>query len=818
MDLRAQQEQYEIDSDAEAAADRLQELAAQFKAGDVELPRTKRFIARAYIDVKSSIDAVLAIRTNGVGGKFKNWLRQIPTDVLAVLALRECIEQLTRPPSMDMPVLIQSLATGVGRLYETEMLVATAEAVNPVYMQKIHDQVKENATTSKSQLRKLYSAVYDKVIKGELDSKLSVGDIMQLGKFGVQACMDAGVVTLTKSFGKGGTVHAYSVTPEVLEFLSDYNDSDVTDIFNRSTGAMVCQPDPWTCTTDGGYLSTRRKHLNPLLVMRRIRKSERPRIRAEFTAEKMPLVFDVANYLQDTPFNINQNVLNRAVKAWESGGGIMGIPTKNQPHPPKCPMAKEWVKADGTVEELAIFVEWKRQMREHFLALKSWRSRVREITGFIKVSKKVLGNTWFPVFFDTRGRWYYRGSPNPQGTDIAKAALHSGIKRALGARGVYWLKVGIANSYGFDKARFDDRAAWTDANWESIQRALEAPEDHPEVWGNDSPWCMYSAAYELNAALQSGNPEAYETSVFIHMDATCSGLQHFSAMNRDPVGGKYVNLYDDNFVGPKQDIYSHVAVNALRSIQLDMGSSDAVIKELAEFWWKHGIPRNMAKTPVMTFCYGATHRGTMDFISSYAQKDMGLKFPTEQESTKYSSYAATKMFNGIAAAVPAAAATMRWLKSIAGQMPCGKRMEWRTPTGFLVQQDYQDFTEIRIKLRSCGTTDTVMREYNNDTRAAPMRNGISPNFVHALDASHLTLTAKRMKDAGISMVGIHDSFGTHPSDVDTMHSCIREAFIELYRDNNVLSDFLWDVGGIGEVPMRGTLDIERVRDSEFFFC
>jgi DNA-directed RNA polymerase len=99
-----------------------------------------------------------------------------------------------------------------------------------------------------------------------------------------------------------------------------------------------------------------------------------------------------------------------------------------------------------------------------------------------------------------------------------------------------------------------------------------------------------------------------------------------------------------------------------------------------------------------------------------------------------------------------------------------------------------------------------------------MQNAVSPNFVHALDASHLTLTALEMKAQGLDIVGIHDSFGTQPCDVDALHTAVRTAFVEMYRADNVLSNFLWDVSGIGEVPMRGTLDLRGVLESEFFFC
>jgi DNA-directed RNA polymerase len=99
-----------------------------------------------------------------------------------------------------------------------------------------------------------------------------------------------------------------------------------------------------------------------------------------------------------------------------------------------------------------------------------------------------------------------------------------------------------------------------------------------------------------------------------------------------------------------------------------------------------------------------------------------------------------------------------------------------------------------------------------------MQNDFAPNFVHALDASHLVFTALGMKAQDLHIAGIHDSFGTHACDVASMHSVIRDEFVHLYQGRNVLSEFLWEVNGVGEVPMRGTLDLDSVRDSEFFFC
>lgn len=818
MILRDQQVRHEEDTDGAAAAERLEQLRDAASTGDVNLPRAQRFIARAYMNVKQSLDDAIAVKTRGVGGKFKGWLRKVPTDIAAVLALKECISCVVAGTRNNRPVTIQVLGLAVGKLLELEVRIREAEAVNPLYMKKIHEQVKENCTTSQAHLRKLYNTAYATIMKGEADNCLTQVEMLQLGKFGVQACIEAGVLHMVRSQGKGGTTCAYELTEEVAEFLTDYTDSDVQLVMNKASGAMMCPPDPWTNLKDGGYLSPRRKIAQPLMSLASIRKSERARLRKEFTAEKMPKVFEAVNYMQSIAFSVHKPTLDAIMRLWQGGGGVLGVPAKSGPTKPAFPLDPEWIKDEGTEAERAVFTAWKRDTRNYYENIRIWRSKVRELSGFVRTVSGQEGNIWFPMFFDKRGRLYYRGTPNPQGSDISKATLHFGKKKPLGEHGLYWMKVHIANCFGFDKPRFDARAAWTDENWEAISRALDAPEDFPEVWGTDAPWCMFSAAWELRAALASGNPATYETGLIVHMDATCSGLQHFSAILRDPVGGGYVNLIPDPEATQKQDIYARVALNAMQVIRQDSESSDPAIAAPALWWLQTGIPRSMAKKPVMTYVYGATLRGTVDFVEEYVYAEMGLKFPEHVRPYDYAAYAAKKLFQGIAATVPAAEAAMQWLKGIAKQMPKGQRMEWRSPTGFLVQHDYQDYDEVRVRLRSCGMETVLIREYNEDTKAAPMQNAIAPNFVHALDGAHLTYTALACKDMGLEIVGIHDSFGTHPSDVAELHTAIRSSFIALYQARNVLSEFLWDVEGVGEVPMRGTLDLEQVKDSEFFFC
>jgi DNA-directed RNA polymerase len=814
---REQQLKFEEETDSAAAAERLAKLQLEAAQGNIELPRASAYIARAFTDIAASINAVKEAKVSG-NGKYKGWLRKVPTDIVALVSLREGIRMALNSGAKGKPLTVTRLCVSIGKLLELEVKIREAELVNPLYMKKINDQVRERNTQDVKHLRGVYTNAYDQVMKGNLDSSLTNAEATQLGKFGVQACIDAGVLDLHQTYGKRGNMNYLVLADEIDQFLRDYSNSDVQNVIDKQSGAMLCAPDPWSNLNDGGYISPRRKVQQPLMSLSDVRRSERARLRGEFNAEKMPLVFDAANYLQSIGMEVHAPTLQAIRQAWDEAGGTMGIPRKNPPVAPVFPFAEDWQAANAPDEELAVHVQWKRRMAEHYAKRLEWRGKVREIGGFLKVAEKHTGPIWFPVFFDKRGRWYYRGSPNPQGSDISKAVLHFAEKKPLGERGLYWLKVHIANSLGYDKERFDARVAYTDERYAELAAALDNPLDSAAVFGTDAPWCVFSAVWELRAAMLSGDPRSYCTGIVVHMDATCSGLQHFSALLRDPVGGTFVNLTDDAEAGPKQDIYARISTTALQAAQRDTASSDAAVVEHANWWLNAGIPRGMAKKPVMTYVYGATLRGTTEFVQGYVEDEMGLQWPVGKRPYDVAQYAGAKLFHGIAATVPSAEYAMQWLKGIARSQPRGKRMEWRSPSGFLVQHDYQSYDEVKVWIKSCGIERVVVREYNDDTVPLKMQNAIAPNFVHALDSAHLTLTALRMKEKNLSMVGIHDSFGTHASDVDFMHVAIREEFVGMYLRRNLLAEFLWEVDGVGESPLRGSLDLRKVLNSEFFFC
>lgn len=808
-DARARQLAREEDADSAAVADRLLAIHDLACVNVAATPRGAAFITRAMSSVADSLRAECDQKSLGRAKSGLNALRKIDPEIAAAIAIRECINKCCDLAEGSWGVTIQELAISIGELYDTEIMIADAAAVNPMYMQKVAQRIELAGTSSLHHIRAVYSAAYTAVMKGVIDSRLSRQEMLLLGRFGLQACMDAGIVTHTAVTTSSGCANTYHLTDDVQEFLTGMNADDLLRHTDRSIGSMVCPPDPWTNMYDGGYISVRRKAAHKLVTIKsRTRNKIRDWMRVNLTAEKVPKEFEAINYLQAQPYRVHETVVRNIRRVWEGGGGVLGVPTKNAPKRPVCPMPESWSTSEANEEEMAKFNEWKSRARRHYEDLRKWRSKTREISGLLKSLERDDGTIWFPVFTDTRSRKYYRGCPSPQGSDIAKSSLHFANLKPLGREGVFWLKVHIANCLGMDKVEFAERAKYVEQHWGRLVLAMNDPMNHADVLGSDSPWCAWAAIHELYRAVQSGEPESYCTGIPVHMDATCSGLQHFSALLRDPVGGKYVNLLTTSKDKVKSDIYGYVAGISTQHMQLDGG-------QFAEFWTANGIPRSLAKKPVMTYVYSAVMSSTAEWIEDEVHRTTG--WPEWIDPGAASRYAAKYLFTGIEATVPAACALMRWMKAATAE--CAKRgpMLWFTPTGFPVWHDYRECDDHRVRVQSCGAMRCTIREYSDTIDKIRSKNAVSPNFVHSLDGSHVTGTVLRMKALGLSMVAIHDSFGTHPCDVGAMHSEIRTAFVDMYKDNSILGNFIWSLGVPCEQPMRGTMQIEAVHESWAFF-
>ena len=79
----------------------------------------------------------------------------------------------------------------------------------------------------------------------------------------------------------------------------------------------------------------------------------------------------------------------------------------------------------------------------------------------------------------------------------------------------------------------------------------------------------------------------------------------------------------------------------------------------------------------------------------------------------------------------------------------------------------------------------------------------------------------------VNFCNVHDSFGTTAADVQTLSDTLRDAFVKVFSENDVLEDFKNGIlnlvpdkykDKLPNVPTKGNLDINLLKQSEFFFA
>jgi DNA-directed RNA polymerase len=312
------------------------------------------------------------------------------------------------------------------------------------------------------------------------------------------------------------------------------------------------------------------------------------------------------------------------------------------------------------------------------------------------------------------------------------------------------------------------------------------------------------------------------------MDGSCNGLQHFSAMLRDPIGGEAVNLLPGD--GPR-DIYQTVADEVIKLVELDLLSTNERDVEFATGWIGN-INRKVTKRPTMTLSYGAKQFGFTDQVFSDTVSPWRMKdpetFPFEGNGYTAAMYMAGKIWESTQSVVVGARGAMEVLQKWTSELSKADRpVYWETPSGFPMQQEYS-LPEVRRVELTFGTKTIMLNVQREDKKGKLDKRkqgaGIAPNFVHSLDATHLALTVSASIHKGINAFSmIHDSYGTHACDAPILARVLREEFVRMYEDHDVLADYREciqrEIGEeLMEVPVKGGLDLRRVLSSPYFFA
>lgn len=614
----------------------------------------------------------------------------------------------------------------------------------------------------------------------------------------------------------------------------------------------VVQPKPWTGLQGGGYWAKGRK---PVTLIRLGSKKAVKRYREVH----MPQVIRAVNIAQQSAWKINPKVLEvaNAVINW-SNVQIKEFPTTERQELPVKPH-----DIDTNPEALKA---WKKEAAAVYRKDAARVSRRLAYEFSLEQANKFAGYDaiYFPYNLDWRGRVYAIPAFNPQSNDMTKGILMAAEGEPIGDEGIEWLMIHGANTAGVDKVPFPERKQWVRDNEQLILACANDPLNNTDWMQMDSPFCFLAFCFEWLGVKTHG--ASHISALPIAFDGSCSGIQHFSAMLRDERGGRAVNLVPSDSV---QDIYKLVSDEVeqrLKVLALE-GTEDSTktlvdektgeirevpvlgTKTLSIAWLAYGMSRKVTKRSVMTLAYGSKAYGFADqvredIVKKAIDNDEGSMFTSPGEAARFM---AGLIWDSVSVVVVAAVDAMNWLqraaKLLAAEVKCKKTKDvlkpampvyWTTPDGFPVWQEYTIPTTRRVDLMFLGdvrlqATVSLKDDGTNKINAKKQESGISPNFVHSQDGSHLRKTVVHAHDyysIGFFAL-IHDSFGTIPSRAGSLFKAVRETMVETYENNNVLADFREQfmeqlhesqLDKMPAIPEMGTLDIRDILKSDFAFA
>ncbi|WP_285401014.1 DNA-directed RNA polymerase [Luteibacter sp. ME-Dv--P-043b] len=762
----------------------------------------RRLIRDCITPLSAAIDAFVAEARNGKPGKKHTavrWCEKFPSSELAYITIRHCLNAISNGETR-----VQTVAEAIATSLEDSINYSRFKEVSPGLHKHLQGVLKKS--TSQRHSRNVMEAA---VRRTELDQFAFPGhDATHFGMKMVELFIEStGFALLYNDSSHGKTRERILLrgTEAVMAWLDKAHDAAAH--FAPVRMPMLVSPRPWQASKGGGYL-TDAGGLVPL-----VRTRNKAYLRELDNAE-MPNVLRSLNAIQETPWQVNSAVLAVMKEAWEAGGGIGDLPSRDLLELPPLPSDDmERYK----VEEPESFKKWKRTRADIYE--KNARTASQRISAAQKIALAARFEPeeaiYFPHSLDFRGRVYpVPGTLNPQGDDQAKSLLRFANGKRLGPSGARWLAIHVANLFGVDKVPFEDRIKWVRDNEHRILDSALDPLDGMRAWTEaDSPWCALAACFEWAGYRAMG--EDYVSHLPIALDGSCNGLQNFSAMLRDPVGGKATNLIPQE---RPADIYTQVMTVAAERIRAEAEGGN-----LSAAFWDGQLTRDLVKQPVMTLPYGVTRSGMRNQIADKMKK------AGKDDSWDHAEYLAGVLWDSIGLVVIAAREAMDWLKDAAkvaakGEMP----VSWTTPAGFPVLQEYRETTGTRVKTYVSGREVRISASVEGtklDSRRQAL--GISPNFVHSCDAAHLMLTVCTALDNDVAdFAMIHDSYGVHAADTDVLAASLRAAFVQQYS-REVLTDFRDELSAqlpadiavtLPDLPTVGDLDLSLVESSLYFFA
>ena len=612
---------------------------------------------------------------------------------------------------------------------------------------------------------------------------------------------------------------------------------------------MLVEPLPWSQYRKGGFLNSG----VPVVRGGTQHTQLRDYIRAAAESGDMARVFAGLDVLGRTPWQINRAVFDVMLQVWNSGEGLADVP----PATPKF----DYPTDPGSSADSRERRKYAYQIKEIENQKDGMHSERCFLNFQMEVARAYLGETfYFPHNVDFRGRAYpIPPYLNHMGADNCRGLLLFAKGKELGESGLAWVKVHLANVFGYDKASFKERQDFATDHIKDIYDSANNPLGGSRWWLKaEDPWQCLATCMELKNALDLADPTKYVSFLPVHQDGTCNGLQHYAALGGDPIGAKQVNLEPGD---RPSDVYMAVADAVQVEVAKDAAGGDPLGKRL-----DGKITRKVVKQTVMTNVYGVTRQGATRQVASQLRSLYPTEFITDPRDTAVvSAYITKKIFRALSAMFNGAHDIQYWLGECASRIcnaltpeqlvwleekAAGKSQKssfarkatnetklkdehtrfkssviWTTPLKMPVVQPYRTSAAKVVK------TNLQLISLNEPSASDPVSKrkqlqGFPPNFIHSLDATHMILSALKCDELGLTFAAVHDSFWTHAADLDLMNGVLRDSFITMHSEDIIgrlaaefaarYKDHMYVASAKGDSPLGKRILARRLKTAKKF--
>lgn len=382
---------------------------------------------------------------------------------------------------------------------------------------------------------------------------------------------------------------------------------------------MYCLPKNHKKDVKGGFLKLSKSKSQPADLERLIESEKIKHQRFEFSQSTL----DTLNSLQKTQWSINLDFLDFIAELTNDGEVV-------DPYPINIRQSA-WTSSDA-MKLRDIFIT---SMELNKLD-QSTRSRMLTINSILKQSRKNIYNApnvfWHSWSCDWRGRFNCRTPEiSPQGADLSKSLLLFNEWKIIGERGKYWLYVRaydlLHHVIGGSEEKFDSFDKKVKSVEENLNEYLEIGNKlykdpiqaktlddlkGPKKWKDSEIFQKIAFLIEfirIHDELKKNYNQWDEvkSGLPIHLDASCNGFQHISALTRNKPLAKSVNLISEN--NTKKDLYQEVAdlageefeTSDLKQLLCKFGLNEHELQEFKRVI----LVRELCKPLVMVKGYGA---------------------------------------------------------------------------------------------------------------------------------------------------------------------------------------------------------------------